>query len=286
VAKLDKMGIFSFITGKKFFVHLALIIVVFFIALWLAFRSIDSYTRHGEVYVVPDFVGNQFSEIAKKHAELFTFIVTDSIFKRNVAEGTVLMQDPLPGSKVKKGRNMYIITVARMPEKVKMPNLRNLSLRQAEVMLESSDLKLNDLFYVDHFAKHAVVEQEYNGSIIEPETEIFRGSLIDLTLGNGGSMEKTEIPFLIGSKPGELVGMLHASYLNLGNEIYMDDNDTIHARVFRTEPSSVNGLKVDPGTKITVWYRSNRLVDFSEVIMNARNDTATTGNQDSIQDYF
>jgi beta-lactam-binding protein with PASTA domain len=272
--------------GKKFFIHLAIIVVVFFIFVWLAFRGIDSYTRHGQVYVVPDFVGSQFTEIAKKNEKLLTFLVTDSIFKRNVPDGTVLMQDPLPGSKVKQGRNMYIITVAKMPEKVKMPNLRNLSLRQAEVMLESNDLKLNDLFYVDHFARNAVVEQEYNGMIIEPETEIFRGSSIDLTLGNGGSMEMTEIPFLIGSKPGELVEMLHASYLNLGDEVYMDDNDTIHARVFRTEPSYINGLKVEPGTKISVWYRSNKLVDFSEVILNARNDTVSLENLDSIPDYF
>jgi hypothetical protein len=99
-------------------------------------------------------------------------------------------------------------------------------------------------------------------------------------------MEQAEIPFLIGSKPGELIEMLHASYLNLGNEVYMDNNDTIHARVFRTEPSSLHGLKVDPGTKISVWYRSNRIVDFSEVILQARNDTATIENQDSIPDYF
>jgi beta-lactam-binding protein with PASTA domain len=280
------MGVFAFITSKKFFIHLAIIIVVFFIVVWLVFKGVDSYTRHGQVYVVPDFVGNQFNDIVKNNDKLFTFIITDSIFKRNVPNGTVLMQDPLPGSKVKQGRNMYIITVAKMPEKVRMPNLRNLSLRQAQVLLESNDLILNDLFYVDHFAKHAVVEQEYNGFVIEPETEIFRGSSIDLTLGNGGSMEQTEIPFLIGSKPGELIEMLHASYLNLGDEVYMDNNDTIHARVFRTEPSSVHGLKVDPGTKISVWYRSNRIVDFSEVILQARNDTATIQNPDSIPDYF
>jgi len=280
------MGILSFITDKKFFIHLALIIVVFFIIVWMALRGLDSYTRHGQVYVVPDFVGSQINDIVLKNKNLFTFIITDSIYKRNVPIGTVLMQDPLSGSKVKQGRNMYIITVARMPEKVKMPNLRNLSIRQAEVMLESNDLKLNDLFYIDHFAKNAVVEQEFNGLVIEPCTELFRGSSIDLTIGNGGSMEKTKIPFLIGSKPSELVEMLHASLLNLGNEVYMDDNDTVHARVYRTEPTSVRGLMVEPGTKISVWYRSNKLVDFSEVILQAENDTSGTIIQDSITDYF
>ncbi|MFZ4462447.1 MAG: PASTA domain-containing protein [Bacteroidales bacterium] len=279
------MGLFSFITSKKFFLHLGLIFVTFFIVLWMVFRGVDSYTRHGEVYFVPDFVGQRFQDIAPKNENLFTFIITDSIFKKNQPQGTILMQDPLPGSKVKMGRNMYIITVAKMPDKVKMPNLRNLSLRQAEVILESNDLILNDLFYVAHFAKNAVVEQEFNGAVIEPGTEIFRGSSIDLSIGNGGNMEQTEVPFLIGMRPREIGALLHASNLNLGNEVYMDDNDTIHARVFRTEPASLPGLKVDPGTKISVWYRSNRLVDFEEVIQQAKNDTSVIV-QDSLPNYF
>ncbi len=252
----------------------------------MVFRGLGSYTRHGEVFVVPEFVGKQYSDIFRENGKLFTFIITDSIYKRNVPSGTVLMQDPMPGSKVKQGRNMYIITVAKMPEKVKMPNLRNLSMRQAEVSLQAVDLRINDLYYVDHFARNAVVDQEYNGVVIEPGTEIFRGSSIDLQLGNGGSMEKTEIPFLIGSKPGELINLLHSNYLNLGNEVFMDDNDTVHARVFRTEPSSLHALKVDPGTKISVWYRSNKLVNFSEIIMNAMNDTVISDSTDTIHNYF
>ncbi len=279
------MGLFSFLIHKKFFIHLILILFASLLVIWIAFKAVDSYTRHGEVYFVPDFVGQRIQDIAPKHGNLFTFIVTDSVYKKNQADGAILMQDPLPGSKVKLGRNMYVITVARMPEKVKMPNLRNLSFRQAEVLLESNDLILNDLFYVDHFAKNAVVEQEFNGEVIEPGTEIFRGSSIDLTLGNGGTMEQTEVPFLIGLRPGEITSILHSNFLNLGDEVYLDDNDTIHARVFKTEPVSLLGHKVEPGTKVSVWYRSNRMVDFVQVINEARNDT-TTPVTDSVPDYF
>lgn len=273
------MGVFSFLTKKKFYLHLAIILLLLFIIAWATLKSLDSYTRHGEVYSVPDFRGQNYHLIVEQNKELFNFVLLDSVYQKGAANGSIVQQDPLPGSRVKRGRNIYYVIVAQMPEQVAMPNLRNLSLRQAVVRLENAGLAINELIYIDHFARHAVVEQQYMGEIIEPGTELYKGSAVDLALGNGGDGVKTPMPFLIGMKPDQVKLSLQKATLNLGN-MYFIDEDSTHARVFRTEPATFPGNLVDPGTKVDVWFRSDKLIDFKELILTIQSDSIS---KDSLQ---
>lgn len=273
------MGVFTFLTKKKFYLHLAIIILLSLIIAWAAFKSLDSYTRHGEVYSVPDFRGQYFRTVIEQNNQLFKFVLLDSVYQKGAASGSIIQQDPLPGSRVKQGRNIYYVIVAETPERVIMPNLRNLSIRQAAVRLENAGLNINELIYVDHFARNAVIEQQYNGEVIEPGTEIFKGSNIDLLLGNGGTGAKTPLPFLIGMKPGQVKPALQKASLNLGDMFYID-GDSAHARVFRTEPVTLPGAEVAPGTRIDVWLRSELNTDFEELIMQIQSDKIS---KDSLQ---
>lgn len=228
--------------------------------------ALDRYTRHGLVYIVPDFVGQDHHAIVNQYSNQFTFVISDSLYQSGAAYGTVLQQDPLPGSKVKRGRNVYFIIVSQQPEKVLMPNLLNLSLRQALVSLESSGLVVNTLSFTEHFARNAIVSQLFEGTVIEPGTAIYRGSPIELVLGNGGNLEKVPFPMLYGKKKAEVRRLLHSLALNVGNEYFLDGADTIHSRVYKTEPSLRPGAEIMPGTFVTIWYRSEKQVDFKTFI--------------------
>ncbi len=267
------MGFFSFLSKKKFYLHLLLAILLMLVLLWAVLKSLDSYTRQGEVYVVPDFVGQLHMEVLEKYSTSFNFILIDSIYQKDGLNGSVVMQHPSPGAKVKQGRNVYFTVVAQMPEQVNMPNLRNLSLRQAMVTLNTNGLHINKLFFVDHFARNAVVEQEINGEVVEPKTLVFKGTPVDLVVGNGGSNTEVPIPFLIGQKPHQAIWQLHAASLNLGEEIFLDGYDTVNVRVYSTVPSIKNTKTWSIGEAVDLYYRSVNNTDFEQLINLTRNDS-------------
>ena len=182
------------------------------------------------------------------------------------------MQNPKPGSKVKQGRRLYLTIVAGTPEMVIMPNLKNLSLRQALVTLDINGLKSGELEYVDYFARNAIIDQLVNAEPVEPGTELRRGTMVDLVVGKGDMKVYVSVPFIIGKHPGEVAHELHYASLNLGNEVYLDD-DMANARVYKTKPKFSDQEKLELGTKVDVWYRSDKLFDFDSYLQELLNDT-------------
>ena len=144
-----------------------------------------------------------------------------------------------------------------------MPNLNNLSLRQALVLLESSGLEVKELVYVDHFARNAICEQRYDGSVIKPGTELIKGSKITLHVGLGPDNKKAKLPTLYGLPAQEVQRTLNMAGLNLGNEHYEDHDSIQYMKVCRMDPPQAKGF-VRPGTFVDVWYKSSRKFNFDK----------------------
>lgn len=238
-------------------------IVLGVLLLWATIKSLDVFSRHGEVYIVPDFSGQTVPQILdQNYAEFFNLTIIDSVYDKRAAKGSVVLQHPLPGSRVKQGRHIYLTIVSESPEFVMMPNLKNLSLRQALVTLESFDLHAGKLEYIEYFARNAVVEQEIDGEPIEPGTEVITGSVIDLQVGKGDMPIQVPVPLLIGKKQSEAKVALNYAYLNIGKEYFLDGDDTATARIYKTSPLPLAKNMVPLGEKVNVWYRSDEFFDF------------------------
>ncbi len=273
------MGFFYFLKKRKFYKHLLIAIVLTMVLLWVSLKLLGIYTRHGEVYLVPDFTGKTLEQLKQEGFDkYFDFQVIDSVYDDTRPKGSVFMQNPEAGSKVKQGRHLFLTVVASLPEKVMMPNLKNLSLRQAMVSLDLSGLKVGHLEYVDYFARNAVIDQLVNEEPVEPGTELNRSTRVDLVLGKGEMKVFIPMPFIIGKSPKEAMRQLHYASLNIGNEVYMDD-DIMNAKVYRTEPPFAKDEKLDLGTAIDVWYRSDKTFDFENYIHEVLGDTIS---QDSL----
>jgi beta-lactam-binding protein with PASTA domain len=234
------------------------------VLLWLSLRFLDIYTHHGQSIVVPDFKGlhqNELDEYAKDNN--LKYVIIDSIFDFSLEKGAVVMQDPAAGTKVKRNRKVYLTVVAQKPEQVPVPDLVDLTLRQATAMLESYGLKVGKLQYVPDIAKNAVLKQKYEGHIIEEGARIDKGSKIDLVLGQGTKNEKTEVPEIIGMKQSAAIRLLKANSLNVGTEVFEDGPDTSVSRIFRLEP--VERTVVTMGTAINLWYHSVKKYHFKNI---------------------
>lgn len=180
------MEFIRFIFSKKFLKHFLISIGITAVLLWITFYSLSWYTKHSDYIVVPDFRGQLVSDVMKADAfPDFKFAVNDSIFDSEKPKGAILSQDPYAGSRVKHNRMIYLTIVSLIPEKTTMPDLKDLTLRQAQSMLESSGLKMGKLLFIRSFDEDAVQNQLYMNRFIAAGTRIDKGSVIDLQVGMG-----------------------------------------------------------------------------------------------------
>jgi len=270
------MNLFQFIKSKIFLKNFLISIGVTLLLIIILSLSFRFYTHHGEEFTVPNYIGKLVTDISDVSAEgNLGSKVIDSIYDPAREAGMIVNQEPLPGTKVKRNRIVYLTIIAKIPEMVKMPDLIDLSLRQATAMLESYGLVQGNLSYSPDIAKNAVLKQIFQGSAIKPATLIRRGSKIDLVLGSGAANGRIQVPFLIGKKQSEALKILAGLQLTIGTEIFDDGKDTIHSRIYKQEPNYVINSFLNPGEKVNVWYRSDKKFDFNQYIKDFVVDTLT-----------
>jgi beta-lactam-binding protein with PASTA domain len=143
-----------------------------------------------------------------------------------------------------------------------MPDLIDLSSRQAISLLETYGLRIGELIYVPDIARNAVLQQKYNKGSIEPGTLIEKGTAIDLVLGSGVASTQVNVPLLIGKTREEATRLILSASLNIGNEVFLDAEDA-QARVYRQSPNVLEGpQQVQMGTAVDLYYRSGAAFDF------------------------
>jgi eukaryotic-like serine/threonine-protein kinase len=264
----------QFFLSRKFWLNLFIALVLMGIMLIALIQLLQVYTRQGKELVVPDFTGNTLPLIESVgYDDLFSFIVVDSVYDETRFPGSVIMQNPIPETKVKKGRRIYLTVVASTPEMVTMPDLRDLTLRQALNVLEMHKLKAGKLIYQPSFDKNAVLAQFYLDDTIAPGDTVVKGTLIDLIVGSGERKYGIPIPFLIGKTREEAILDLNMASFNLGVEFYMDTVPEGQMRVYLQEPMWNSELPFYPGDSIHLWYRSDQLVDFEEYLSTFKTDS-------------
>ena len=277
------MGRFHFLKEKKFYLNLLIIVLLSIVLLWLTFKLLNSYTRHDKVYTMPDFVGQDFKQVKHEHSRDFNFILIDSVYPKGQQPGSIYQQDPLPGSKIKRGRNVYAIIVAVTPEKTTMPNVKGISLREAIGRLESSGLDVDHLEYVTYEYKNNVIDQYYLGAPIAQGTELVKGSKIMLRVGIGSDKSNVKVPNLIGKSADETKKLLNLAGLNIGVETHEDNDSIQYLCVRRMSPGPSSGA-VKPGTYVDVWYHSSRTIDFKKEMKELmREDSLANAKQPEIK---
>ena len=73
-----------------------------------------------------------------------------------------------------------------MPDMVAVPNMIDLSLRQATALLESRGLSVGTITYRPDRFHNVVLDQTYRGLRIAPGEKVRKGSYINLVVSRGG----------------------------------------------------------------------------------------------------
>lgn len=209
-------------------------------------------TNHGQVVTVPSLVGMQQAELeAYLDARDLEYLVEDSTFNPDKPALSVLSQYPAPGQKVKVGRKIFVTLNSRQPPLVKMPNLVNRSVTNAEGELESYGLKKGEIQYVPDLQFNAVLKQLYQGREIKEGTQVPKGSRIDLVVGNGLGNQDFDVPNLVGSNYDEAGFTLSGMDLKVGTTIYEQGSGKPDGTIIRQRPEA--GAKIRVGDQVDLW---------------------------------
>jgi beta-lactam-binding protein with PASTA domain len=251
-------NIYKFITGKVVIRNLILALILTLFILLLVFKWLNLYTRHNMAFSVPDFYGLTISEVKDITKEKkLRYVVFDSVYINDLERGTVVDQHPKPDFKVKKHRKIFLTMNAVNPEKTAMPDLVNLTLRQALSRLESYGLKAGKMIYEPDLAINEVLAQRYNGVPINKGDTIVKGSKIDLVIGKGLSNKKTAVPSIIGYTLSEAQVLLSGMVLKIGKPTFdssvLSQDDSLNARIINQIPGYNNNELIPLGSSIDVW---------------------------------
>jgi eukaryotic-like serine/threonine-protein kinase len=149
---------------------------------------------------VPDLTGIPVSEGYDKLTALHLFLVKDGDqYNATIPAGAIVSQVPLPGSKVKAGRQIKVI-VSRGSEKVSTPNVTAKLWRDAEIILRQAGLVIGETLriYSDQNQDTVVIQDPVVGTSME------KGSSINLIVSAGTIGEGAVMPNLL-SRPYEQV---------------------------------------------------------------------------------
>lgn len=261
------MSVWNFIKSKQFLRHALIAAAAGIVLLWVLLKLLDVYTLHGRTITVPDLGGLTEREVQTVVRKLdLRYTVNDSIFDDSRPKGTIAGQDPAPGTEVKKNRTIYLTKIAVLPEMIPMPDLIDLSFRQALTLLEAYGLKPGNLDYRHDVAQNAVLEQKYNRGNIEPGTMVEKGTAIDLVIGRGLGEAIVNVPLLLGKTRNEAIATLNSLSLNVGNEEFLDDSDE-DPRVFQQTPDpSARRQQLQAGSAVNLVYRSGKRFNFEEYL--------------------
>ncbi|MDR0733762.1 MAG: PASTA domain-containing protein [Dysgonamonadaceae bacterium] len=157
-------------------------------SIWL-----NVYTRHGESVEIPN-VKTMSPEAAQPffEARKLSYRVIDSTYNEAFVPGTIIETIPPAGSKVKKGRTIYLRINSHSAGTVLLPDLVDLSQRQAVSMLKSLGLEKIQIEWVPENYRDLVVGVEYRGALLQAGDKVPVSATVTLLVGSGTPAEEDE----------------------------------------------------------------------------------------------
>ncbi len=148
--------------------NLLLAVVVACGLVYGALRWLDVYTRHGEAVEVPDVKGLKMDEATGVLEQSgLQYNVIDSVFSKDVEPGAIVELVPSAGQKVKEGRIVFITVNALTSQMATIPEVEDLSLRQAYALLKARGFERIDVEYVAGDYKDLAVAVELRGRVLK-----------------------------------------------------------------------------------------------------------------------
>ncbi len=191
------------------------------IALLFNFLIMPKITRHGQERILLDVQGLSWEE-ARHLLELenFTPVRGKSIPRDDIEAFRVVAQMPLPGSRVKLGRRVYL-DVSIPLENVSFPDLTGKTLRSAEILMQDNNLEVDSVSYgFSDMPREVIFWQS-----IDPGTLVRPGSGVHVKISLG--LSNWEVPTVVNMSFEDAYKAINDAGLRIGTVSYRDRNDLL-----------------------------------------------------------
>lgn len=188
-------NLFRFLKSKSFLIQLGLSLVVLLILIFVMLNWLNGSTNHGEFVEVPDFSKMSVMDMRKKVEESsLRYEVLDSAnYNPDYPRFSIIEQNPEAGNKVKENRKIYFTVNPSGYKKVTVPNIIQVTQRNATSMLRAVGLDVQRVTYIKELGKDMVYTIKYKGKMIKPGDKLPKTSKIELVCGNGNITERAQI---------------------------------------------------------------------------------------------
>lgn len=175
-----------FYSKHRIISHLIIIVVTAMLLVWFAMIFLNVWTHHGSTATVPQVRNMPYATAAELLRDCDLDIeISDSVYDRNTAPGTVLESWPRAGAVVKRGRQVYVTITAFSPKmvRVSMP-VTGVSSRQAVSYLRGLGITGIRIVNVPSQYPDLVESAKVDGHLLRPDSEIPITATVTLEVGS------------------------------------------------------------------------------------------------------
>ncbi|MEQ9265213.1 MAG: PASTA domain-containing protein [Balneolaceae bacterium] len=221
------------LTNKFFYISIVTIALVGAATLYVfdAFLM-PMYTNYNEGVTVPDV-----TRVSLEEAEVLLtsyglrFEVADRRSNSAFPANYVIDQSPSSSVIVKPNRKIYLTVNTAVKPKVEVPNVVNLSLRNAQIQLQNYGLEVGSISYESSRFKNAVLRQSIAEGIV-----VDKGATINLVISDGLGDKIVQIPEIIGLRLPEAQLKLREAGLRVGEIRFQPTKDIVPNTVLDFTP--------------------------------------------------
>lgn len=267
--------------------HLLLMVGASIVILIVVFLLIKLYARQGKEYEMPEIEGKSYSAIVDSNALDLRYVVVDSVFQQGIEGGLVFTQDPKAGTKIKKGRKVYISVTRFNEEDSQLPEVTGIPLRQAVSQLANEGIQVGSLQFIDGAYSTSRIPPtvhlvKVKGKEVYAGATLPSGAMVDLVVERGDAEATTTVPFLLGKTPSKARRATVLSCLNVIEHYNRGIKDHSKAVVYRQYPEYTGVVHYEYGATVEVWYCSPDEVDVEQMIRDFKVDSSWLNVQDSV----
>ncbi len=235
----------------KVLVNLLVAIGIFVGLVWLTFRWLEYHTHHGQEIPVPNVINKTVQDAVKILDDVgLDYEIDSAEYNPKFKPLQVLQISPMPGSRVKDGRSVYLKINPRTWAKVSVPDVLNKYSGLAFQRLEQVGLKVGDTIYEPSIQRDAVIRMMMKGKEVKPGDQLARFSIIDLVIGTG-PMRNISIPNVVGLTVKEAKVVIARSLFEVGLVEHEDGGQSDSDIVYYQDPGF--GDLRDQGMQIDLW---------------------------------
>ena len=172
--------------------------------------------------------------------------------------GTIIDQIPPANSTVKRNRPIYLIINSRSVRQVTLPEINDVSYRQADAMLQSIGLSVSNVEYAPSEFKDLVIDVKFHGRSITPGTRLPEGSTVVLVVGSGVGDTQAIVPALKGKGLDEATQDISSASLVVGSvnfDVPVSGNEGDYI-IYRQRP--VAGTPLSAGSRIDIYLTKDK----------------------------